>query len=175
MLIGMYAGSTLSDAQRADASHVLKVIQDRMLCAAGILEKPESTRLVLATKLEKMLIELAMLRERLRGLDPRCQYTMPLSPAPGPSCSREQEVPSPDATVTRRSHGTYAENQRAPIAMRMHVRASLPPESKSVLGDLVPLPQFGPCRGFKQSGRPGGTPERGRSGCLSRHGRGGGL
>jgi hypothetical protein len=67
MLIGMYAGSTLSDAQRADASHVLKVFQDRMLCAAGILEKPESTRLVLATKLEKMLIELAMLRERLRG------------------------------------------------------------------------------------------------------------
>jgi hypothetical protein len=56
----------LSDVERTDARHTLRLLCDRNICAAGLLEDPAGTQAALAAKLDAMLIELGALRDRLR-------------------------------------------------------------------------------------------------------------
>jgi hypothetical protein len=64
----MYAISTeLTEAERTDAKRVLRQVSVHKKYVSDLLVTPNATRRVLARELEIMMIEMAMLRERLRG------------------------------------------------------------------------------------------------------------
>lgn len=58
--------NTLSQVARGDALHVLQHLRKHTTYAAGLLEDPAGTQADLAAKLDMMLIELSLLRDRIR-------------------------------------------------------------------------------------------------------------
>ena len=56
----------LSEVERTEARHALRLLRDRNMCATGLLADPAATQAALAAKLDAMLIELGALRDRLR-------------------------------------------------------------------------------------------------------------
>ncbi|HYZ53616.1 MAG TPA: hypothetical protein VE733_08975 [Streptosporangiaceae bacterium] len=56
----------LSEVERMDARHALRLLCDHAMCASGLLADPAVTQAILAAKLDMMLIGLGALRDRLR-------------------------------------------------------------------------------------------------------------
>jgi hypothetical protein len=65
----MGARCPLSDDERADVWQVLRQIRQHAIRAVGLLSDSDTARAALVAKIDVMLIELGLLRDRLRAAD----------------------------------------------------------------------------------------------------------
>ena len=65
----MSARCPLSDDERADAWQVLRQLRQHAILSVGLLSDSDTARAALVAKIDMMLIELGLLRDRLRVAD----------------------------------------------------------------------------------------------------------
>jgi hypothetical protein len=65
----MGARCPLSDDERADVWQVLRQIRQHAIRAVGLLSDSDTARAAVVAKIDVMLIELSLLRDRLRAAD----------------------------------------------------------------------------------------------------------
>ena len=97
----------LSDDERADAWQVLRQLRQHAILSVGLLSDSDTARAALVAKIDVMLIELGLLRDRLRVAD-RTDVKLRHCPGLRSPISSDHEIRSPLCHCLRAFHTLFA-------------------------------------------------------------------